>query len=316
MNVPVNTYYEAAHNWAQQLCTDSFLAKLQIASSCMIFDNQPTFSTKNLTTEEKTLLAQLVKHNEWSYALYQMINALHKDEPTLAQEHYVQIIAWAFGKESEEFNALHDHQYAIVSLDGNSQEEVLTEFMREYPNLYRKDGKPFLFGLLKKKKNQLLSQLLKRGANPDARCAETGDSVLHELGASHFSKYSHPGDTEYYYQVITLFKTLINARNNYGMAPLHEAVDNITLMKVLLEFDEINIDAQDESGETALHYAAHIFEPDYDIDDKVGKLLLKYGANPDIKNNNGLTYRNIINEKIKNFKIAEEFEMESYEAAD
>lgn len=304
-------YNQAAHDWATQLCTESFLQKLHTTYYSMIFDNEPIFKTNILTQKEKDQLNLLVEHNVWSLALYQKLSSLHYKNPDLAQEHYVQIIAWAFGKKATNFNALHDHHYAVIDLNNKSRGEALDKFMQEHPNLYRRDGKPFLFGLLKKKKGYLLSALLKCGANPNAHCVESGDSVLHELGNMHFRNYSHPGDMDYYHDVITLFKHLINSRNNFGMTPLHEAVGNINLMKVLLEFKGIEIDAQDESGETALHYAAHIFKSDFDTDDKAGKLLLKYGANPDIKNNDGLMYRDILNEKINKFKAKNEFEMES-----
>ena len=293
-------YNQTAHDWAAKLCTESFLQKLRMVSSWKVFDNEPIFEKNIPSEEEKTLLKQLVSHTEWSSTLLQMLNSIHPQNPALAQEDYVQIIAWAFGKDAKYFNALHDYQYQIISLDDDSPKEVLTEFIRKYPNVYRKDGKPFLFDLLKKKKYWLLAELIKCGANPNARCMESGDGVLHELGNMHFRNYSHPGDVDYYRDVINLFKELINSQNNFGMTPLHEAVGNINLMKVLLEFKEVDINAQDEGGETALHYAAHIFKPDFDVEDESEKLLLKYGADPDIKNSDGLTYQDILNSKDQN----------------
>ena len=73
----------------------------------------------------------------------------------------------------------------------------------------------------------------------------------------------------------------VNAKDNNGFALLHHAINckNINLAKLLLERDaDVNI--QDSNGNSALHYAV-----DFPDKQQLIELLMKYKANPDIKNN-------------------------------
>lgn len=77
----------------------------------------------------------------------------------------------------------------------------------------------------------------------------------------------------------------INAEDVYRFSPLMRAVDNRheETVRVLLGMGNANVDSQDESDNTALHYAVsngHV---------SVVALLMEYGADPHIPNRDGIT---------------------------
>lgn len=323
---------EAACNWATQLCTESFLEKARSNSSKValkdvedkiwsLFSNL-RFDTQDLDEEENKLLAQLVEHNEWSKQLYKKIQALSFDfNHYWIKKIYTQIIYWAFGKISLGFNKI--PRFVWKKSQANFLLEDLPQFMLEHINLYRNNGNPFLFEMLKTPDTGLISQLIEIGANPSARCARIGNSALHELSRMRYRYYNEPFQVEdktaqqYYRQFITLLTKHIdiNVLNDLGQTPLHCAVGNMNFMKVLLAGEKVQIDAQDKDGNTALHEAAYFFQArEYESwhdnhslfierkHDKFGTLLLLYGANREIRNNAGLRYDDIIDKKREEFK--------------
>ncbi len=76
-----------------------------------------------------------------------------------------------------------------------------------------------------------------------------------------------------------------NARDVYGWTPLMRAVDGHygDTVRLLLEKGHVNLDNQEESGNTALHLAAA------DGDVETIRLLLEYGASPEVENHMGMT---------------------------
>ncbi|MEJ2515619.1 MAG: ankyrin repeat domain-containing protein [Gammaproteobacteria bacterium] len=76
-----------------------------------------------------------------------------------------------------------------------------------------------------------------------------------------------------------------NARDVYGWTPLMRAVDGhyLDTARVLLEQGHVDVNNQEESGNTALHLAAA------DGDVETIRLLLEHGARPDIANYMGMT---------------------------
>lgn len=330
---------EAACNWATQLCTESFLEKARSNSSKValkdaedeiwsLFSNL-RFDTQGLDEEENKLLAQLVEHNEWSKQLYKKIQSLTFDfDHYWIKNIYTQIIHWAFGRTSLGFNKV--PRFAWKKSQTNFSLEDLPQFMVEHINLYRKNGKPFVFKMLKTPDVKLVSKLIEIGANPNARCARNGNSALHELSYvrywDHKPYFQVKDETaqQYYREFIALLTEYIdiNVRNDLGQTPLHSAVGNMNFMKVLLAGEKVQIDAQDKDGNTALHQAAYCFDPEkYSWDnplrrvhnihierknDKFGTLLLLYGANPEIRNNAGLCYNDIIDKKREEFKQQQE----------
>ncbi|KJV55326.1 ankyrin repeat family protein [Orientia chuto str. Dubai] len=98
-------------------------------------------------------------------------------------------------------------------------------------------------------------------------------------------------------------KVSVNEKLDNGMTPLHIAAcsgnRNLKIMKILLQniADVADVNAQNDSGDTPLHIAVHVFKKNssnikalFQKDDLAAiKLLLKYGANPDKKDNDGNT---------------------------
>lgn len=87
--------------------------------------------------------------------------------------------------------------------------------------------------------------------------------------------------------VAKLSQTDINGTDAAGKTPLYHALynsNNINLVKHVLALGA-NPNIQDESGNTALHYAQRL----YRNKDEIVGLLLKHGANPSIKNKRGKT---------------------------
>lgn len=110
-----------------------------------------------------------------------------------------------------------------------------------------------------------------------------------------------------YYNSVKCIKLLIevgadiNIKDNHGETPLHTAVDGMSMecIRVLIEAGVI-LDPKDNDGNTPLHHAADIHNRD-DMDYKeLIYLLLNAGANAYIKNNEGQTFLEYIQDE--NFK--------------
>jgi ankyrin repeat protein len=82
----------------------------------------------------------------------------------------------------------------------------------------------------------------------------------------------------------------VNVRDMYGYTPLHWAAmfANPKSIKLLLEHG-VTIDAKDKKGNTALHYAVQCCCDSKCGHNEVINILLSYGANVDIKNNDNDT---------------------------
>ncbi len=99
-----------------------------------------------------------------------------------------------------------------------------------------------------------------------------------------------------------IFVLLLSCERNYTDNPDNELIyavkkNDINLLKIAIA-KNANLNWQDEKGRTPLHWAA------YYGNTEIAKLLIFHGANPYIKDKNGLTPLDIarMNNKIKFFK--------------
>lgn len=89
----------------------------------------------------------------------------------------------------------------------------------------------------------------------------------------------------------------INSFDSNGYTPLMAAIRNGAIITVgdLLLVEGIKVDIKNERGYNALHLLCYIRRKSdhYSADELIG-MLLAAGANPDIKDNDGLTARDIL----------------------
>ena len=91
----------------------------------------------------------------------------------------------------------------------------------------------------------------------------------------------------------------LDHQDRRGMSALHIAVENNQLNIVSLVLKSgINVDLQDRFGNTAL-WRAMMDNVDLDII----YLLLRYRANPDLKNNYGISPRELLSDENNNWEI-------------
>jgi len=137
-------------------------------------------------------------------------------------------------------------------------------------------GTPIMFAALGNHAG-IVERLLAEGADPD-RQGTNGWSAVTIAAAKGYA------------QMISQLAAAgvdINAPDVYRWTPLMRAVDNghVQVVDVLLSREGVNVQQQDEAGNTALHYAvAH-------HNTAVAAALLEAGANPDVPNLKELTPR-------------------------
>ena len=137
-------------------------------------------------------------------------------------------------------------------------------------------GTPIMFAALGNHAG-IVERLLAEGADPD-RQGTNGWSAVTIAAAKGYA------------QMISQLAAAgvdINAPDVYRWTPLMRAVDNghTQVVDVLLSREGVNVQQQDEAGNTALHYAvAH-------HNTAVAAALLEAGANPDVPNLKDLTPR-------------------------
>ena len=137
-------------------------------------------------------------------------------------------------------------------------------------------GTPIMFAALGDHAD-IVERLLAEGADPN-RQGTNGWSAVTIAAAKGYA------------QMITQLAAAgvdINALDVYRWTPLMRAVDNghEQVVDVLLSRDGVNVQQQDEAGNTALHYAvAH-------HNTAVAAALLQAGADPDIANRENVTAR-------------------------
>lgn len=96
----------------------------------------------------------------------------------------------------------------------------------------------------------------------------------------------------------------VNAHDNNGWTPLHFAAQaqSFTVAKILIEHGS-NIETKDTFGNTPLFRAVFNSQGKGDVI----KLLLKSGADPESRNNNGVSPKSLA-EKISNYDVKNYFE--------
>ena len=112
-----------------------------------------------------------------------------------------------------------------------------------------------------------------------------------------FLKAAETGDTEKLIYLLESSDMDINAANDEGRTALHMASisHNIEALELLLEYNP-NVNAQDEDGATPLHFAVK----GNMLPLEVIELLLEHGADPHIKNEGGVVPSELTsNQKIK-----------------
>ena len=123
--------------------------------------------------------------------------------------------------------------------------------------------------------------LIKKGADVNA---------VDEEGWSTFLYASAFGNSSMLRSILSKNESLLNTKTKNNATPLHMAVvyDNIENIKYLVSQLKADINAQDNDGWTALYYAA--------ANDKkeAYNLLLRLGADNDIKSNEGLKPSDIL----------------------
>uniref|UniRef100_A0ABD2XCD1 Uncharacterized protein n=1 Tax=Trichogramma kaykai TaxID=54128 RepID=A0ABD2XCD1_9HYME len=137
-----------------------------------------------------------------------------------------------------------------------------------------------------------IEKFLENGANPNCHVEETGDSPLH-LALS--GSFYH--NTNKICRMLLENGADLNSANAKGLTPLHGismCFDNDGLANMLFEISEANrqtlqIDARDNSGNTPLHEAVMT-----STDNGVVEFLLRRGADPNLANEEGFTSLHLI----------------------
>ncbi|WP_300367269.1 ankyrin repeat domain-containing protein [Brachyspira sp.] len=135
---------------------------------------------------------------------------------------------------------------------------------------------PLIYAIFKSNGDpKIVNMLIRKGADVNATDEEGWSTFLY---AAAF------GDSSILRNIASKNRKLINSKTKNNVMPLHMAVvyDNINNIKYLVRNLKVDINAQDDDGWTALYYAA--------ANNKMEayKLLLRLGANRNIKNNEGL----------------------------
>jgi hypothetical protein len=120
-----------------------------------------------------------------------------------------------------------------------------------------------------------LKEALEKGVNPDIRCNDDGETLLHTAAKK---GYLNKARLHLQYGVSP------NVRTRRGETPLHYAVKTGSLEVTRILVDRgAYVDARDADGQTPLHYAA---ERGFI---SIAKLLLERGADPNAEDNEGDT---------------------------
>ena len=141
---------------------------------------------------------------------------------------------------------------------------------------------PLIYAIFKSGGNsKIVDMLIKKGADVNA---------VDEEGWSTFLYASAFGNSSMLRSILSKNESLLNTKTKNNATPLHMAVvyDNIENIKYLVSQLKADINAQDNDGWTALYYAA--------ANDKkeAYNLLLRLGADNDIKSNEGLKPSDIL----------------------
>lgn len=126
---------------------------------------------------------------------------------------------------------------------------------------------------------RLLRNLLQRNFNPNA-CNADGESALHLTAKENRVSSAH---------LLLQYHAKLDARDSQGQTPLHNAAAHSFNVTSVFIKAGANINAQDNHGRTPLHAAISAEEMSSDV----VQLLLAEGSDKTIKDNNGLTAREL-----------------------
>ncbi len=148
-----------------------------------------------------------------------------------------------------------------------------------HPDTFRdKKGKTILHYACTEGKTEMVNLLLKYGANPNLQSRdEYGYTPIHWAMQNGHSKVL---------EIFKKYKTNLNILDKKEVTPLIRAYNEnqYETLKKLLELKENPNLWRDKKGETLLHYACA------DGKEKMLKLLLKYGANPNLQGTDEWNY--------------------------
>lgn len=166
---------------------------------------------------------------------------------------------------------------ALMVAAGGKNTDLINTFLSKANNVnaINKNGESALTKAVASGTSQIVSLLLEKGAK-----ANIVDKDGNNLAYYWFNSFK-PNDESFTKKqaLLTNAKVDFKATQSKGATLLHIAVDkgNVNLVKKAIELG-VNINAQDEDGNTALHKAALIAK-----DDAILKTLVAAGAKKDIK---------------------------------
>ena len=128
---------------------------------------------------------------------------------------------------------------------------------------------PQLVQSVKKFNDELLISLIQQGANVNCILPNSDSILSYAIECQNYSAC----------EILIKYQADVNLTNNFKCTPLMTSTcyKDVKYLKLLIS-NKAKINAQDESGDTALTYA--IFEDNHLAKD----ILLQAGANPNLKN--------------------------------
>ncbi len=238
-------------------------------------------------------------HSDWVKVLQALVLVAIKNDDDEACENVKDILGSSensFQKEATDRvgnTALHlaksgKHVSNLIRAGKNEEEK------KRLVNQKNKEGKAPLHCAFTENKQDVVRRLIDAGADFEATTGEEGSNPLHmaaKSGSAESVRTAHQGregflkkDSEKNPEKIR-FVNAMNAQDKYGRTPLMHAIraNFIDSTVTFLQAGALPNVKNSKTGDTALHYAAEMGLT------SIVKALLAFGAEMEIKNNNGET---------------------------